>query len=500
MFNSTETIRVRLTSAGVAAFLAGMVGCTQSKPVKLIYDAGCPIIYDNDSVEDAYTDELVMALATGGRIDLRGFITTSGGWRDPWDTDRLVNQHSLNGRKDLVAKAHRSGMTMVPAIMEGVSMPLEKPLTGHVEDTRNPGSEGARLIVKEALKATRERPLVVIIGGSVSTVADAYLLEPGITDRVIVAWNGYNNWNGKAKPFRWASEIVLRNFRCVLFSKVTEVAAPSVPKSRLSQLPVTELRRYMIDKSLPSADLPREHDFDASPVIPLIDPNYVLAVRRMHWSKRGKDGESILEPDATGNIWQVERASRRIATRAWWLTMRDPNSWGGAPEAKLSRFALRGNDINDYIEAEDFDEGGPEVAYHDSDKKTFAQSSERDITAFRPLEHVDFTQCEACGGGYYVSHTSAGEWLSYEIRISTKDEYQLDARVNSNKDSGQLRFKFESAGHAYGKVMTAFPRVSGWHTLRIGSVVLAEGDYTLRVAIDKGNIDLDWFRLSNKQK
>ena len=38
------------------------------------YDRTNPVIYDNDNALDVYTDELVMALASAGEIDLRGMI------------------------------------------------------------------------------------------------------------------------------------------------------------------------------------------------------------------------------------------------------------------------------------------------------------------------------------------------------------------------------------------------------------------------------------------
>ena len=51
-------------------------------------------------------------------------------------------------------------------------------------------SEGARLIVEEALKASPEKPLYVCVGGPLTDIASAWLINPEIGKNIILIWIG----------------------------------------------------------------------------------------------------------------------------------------------------------------------------------------------------------------------------------------------------------------------------------------------------------------------
>lgn len=51
-------------------------------------------------------------------------------------------------------------------------------------------SPGARFLVEEAMKATPEKPLYVVCGASLTTVASAWLMNPEIGKRIILVWIG----------------------------------------------------------------------------------------------------------------------------------------------------------------------------------------------------------------------------------------------------------------------------------------------------------------------
>jgi hypothetical protein len=51
-------------------------------------------------------------------------------------------------------------------------------------------SEGARLIIEEAHKATPERPLYLLFGGPLTDIASAWLMDPSISKNVILLWIG----------------------------------------------------------------------------------------------------------------------------------------------------------------------------------------------------------------------------------------------------------------------------------------------------------------------
>lgn len=58
-------------------------------------------------------------------------------------------------------------------------------------DTATPNpSAGAEAIVSEAMRTDTDLPLFVTIGGGLTELASAYLLEPGISDRLTAIWIG----------------------------------------------------------------------------------------------------------------------------------------------------------------------------------------------------------------------------------------------------------------------------------------------------------------------
>ena len=68
---------------------------------------------------------------------------------------------------------------------------------GPMADQKTPvDSEGARLIIEEAKKASPERPLYLLFGGPLTDIASAWLLDPSISQNVILLWIG-----GQEYPF-----------------------------------------------------------------------------------------------------------------------------------------------------------------------------------------------------------------------------------------------------------------------------------------------------------
>jgi Carbohydrate binding module (family 35) len=460
------------------------------------YDHTNPVIYDNDSVEDIYTDELIMALQTEGRIDLRGMITTEAGWSESWITSEAIAQNEIEGRRELVAKARRSGMTQVPTPVAGSVTVMREPLSGRIEDTVPQGTDGAQLIVREARLASARKPLVILVGGPAATVADAYLLDPGITNHVIIAWCDWDDFNGEAPPFIWATEIVLRNFTCVLFGKEVSHSTPVVEKASLVQLPNTELRQYMIDKSLPHVHLPGGRDGDASVAIPLITSNYVRTVYRCRWAGHNADGMPTIEQSDSGRLWRVTGASQATATAAWWRTMTNAASWGAAPAPVSRPFGGRPFPVPGRIVAAQFDEGGPGVAYFDTDKKNLSQSKVRDITPYRVLEHVDFEATSDSGGGYNVTQTAAHEWLNYTIKVTNRGAYRLSARIASSLPGGLFYVSFDETNRVSPVTVPSTAGGQSWQSLPLGQVTLSNGTHCMRVHIEQGGFNLNWIELA----
>jgi hypothetical protein len=189
----------------------------------------------------------------------------------------------------------------------------------------------SRFIVEAAQLATPEDPLVIVTGGQLTTVANAYLLDPSIADRVVVSGifgvqaPGYN-----AGLDEWAWKIALARFRVLAVPVgppgdrgTVYMKPPQVPKDRIrTELPQNKpFFRWMFEKHHPSNGAPAGHDFDGQAAIPLIRPGYITEIQR--WKVRGLDnnGALILEKDPNGPIYESLDANQGVATDAFWSVM-----------------------------------------------------------------------------------------------------------------------------------------------------------------------------------
>ncbi|HEY0739467.1 MAG TPA: carbohydrate-binding protein [Herpetosiphonaceae bacterium] len=130
------------------------------------------------------------------------------------------------------------------------------------------------------------------------------------------------------------------------------------------------------------------------------------------------------------------------------------------------------------IQAEDFDYGGPGVAYADSDTANRGQS-------YRPADAVDLQLTTDLGGGANVGWTTGGEWLQYTIYVNNPDSYRLQLRLATNGGGGDLHVELDGASVT---TLTNLPDTGGyqaWRTLNLGTIPLEAGEHTLRLVLDR---------------
>jgi glucose/arabinose dehydrogenase/PKD repeat protein len=127
------------------------------------------------------------------------------------------------------------------------------------------------------------------------------------------------------------------------------------------------------------------------------------------------------------------------------------------------------------IEAENFDEGGPGVAYADT---TPANSG----GAYRN-EAVDIEPSADTGGGNNVGWMVAGEWLNYTVDVAVAGTYNIDMRVASAGAGGTFHIEVNGVDRT-GPVTV--PNTGGWQawtTLR-RAVALSAGSQVWRLVMD----------------
>jgi len=296
-------------------------------PVVLPYDRGCPVIYDNDYAND-YVDWYLMALASAGGIHYRGISTSSSvaPYNRHMPADVLGECVALRTR--MVAIGRASGLSNLPEPVAGTRGNLIRPASGRVEDTTPIDSPGSRQIVREARTATTEKPLIVCVGGPLTVVADAYLLDKSVADRLVVAWldnyrdgmYGFNGWSDG-----WAAYIVLEKLRLVQFTVDSNPFA-SVPKARLQdELPASPMRDFMVgikpDVVAPAGDA------DGPPAISVMRNDYALEAKRVSFGGwRTADGHEVpmFRDDPEGRALVVTKVDAGVATDEWWRAVKNP--------------------------------------------------------------------------------------------------------------------------------------------------------------------------------
>jgi hypothetical protein len=171
--------------------------------------ANARVITDNDFGKDSPEVFFTLKLAHENKLNLAGSIHTFNP-DSAWTPGRIAPQW------EYVYQAAQ-GMN-VPPLTKGSQRKMIPPAGGKIEDTLRFNSAGADLIIKEALAAEH---LVIFVGGQCTTVADAYLKNPSIADKITVFHtNGlYYPYASKAQGYNtqdhWSAYICAKRMRYV---------------------------------------------------------------------------------------------------------------------------------------------------------------------------------------------------------------------------------------------------------------------------------------------
>ncbi|MEO8351235.1 MAG: hypothetical protein ABI680_05850 [Chthoniobacteraceae bacterium] len=171
-----------------------------------------PILFDNDWWFDVFDNNYLWAQASLGHAKLRGNIVS----RDMWDWQKGYLYKMEGCVKDAakaIELARASGLRNIPDATPGSDRVLSRPESGRIEDTTPQPTDGSRLIVAEAQKASPEKPLLIVCGGPLTTVANALLTKPEIAPKLVVfsltVAGGYNSNDA------WATYVVAKKTRLV---------------------------------------------------------------------------------------------------------------------------------------------------------------------------------------------------------------------------------------------------------------------------------------------
>lgn len=138
------------------------------------------------------------------------------------------------------------------------------------------------------------------------------------------------------------------------------------------------------------------------------------------------------------------------------------------------------------VEAEDYDNGGEGVAYHDMDSADLGSSN------YRPGDGVDIYDDSLATNGHGIGWTQSSEWMNYTVNVSTAGNYTVGFRVATVNSGTVLHLEDTNGANLTGSVNCY--NSGGWSnywTIQISGVYLSVGVHVLKLYEDTGGYNLD---------
>jgi hypothetical protein len=316
----------RALCATAMAVAVVAVGCTESfdagsdRPLGLLpVDERNTVLLTNDGIDDNWQGEYAVLFANVGVLKLAGIVIgTSPEWPDI--------TANIDGWRALVSAARATGLQNVPDPKTSIGAPLVRPANGDIEMTTPNRSDGAFDILDASTRFSLPyRPLVVLTGGRLTDVADAYLIDRTVPDRIVVvsslgttsaAGGAMGIPNGEMDP--WAETIVAARFRYVQVSAYYDQLT-DVPTSRLGELPANALGDWI--KAKQPKIWPTPVAADQVAVAALCLPTFATTVARVSpeglISAGASAGPNLLS-NPSGSAWLVTQSMGTVATTRFW--------------------------------------------------------------------------------------------------------------------------------------------------------------------------------------
>ncbi|HQJ88971.1 MAG TPA: carbohydrate-binding protein, partial [Methanoregulaceae archaeon] len=184
-------------------------------------------------------------------------------------------------------------------------------------------------------------------------------------------------------------------------------------------------------------------------------------------------GEPTVEPTATVN------GTPTVEPTATSTIVPTTTSSGKAP--------YRDHPVPGRIQAEDYDMGGPGVAYSDS-------TPENKGGAYRLSEAVDVESMQ--GGGYNIGYITNGEWVEYTLNVPEARTYQAAFRVGS-WFSGTRQIRVSVGGVERATVNVPVTGKDYLYETVTVPLALDAGTQVIRLTFVGEKQNIDYFELSN---
>ena len=164
----------------------------------------------------------------------------------------------------------------------------------------------------------------------------------------------------------------------------------------------------------------------------------------------------------------------------------DPSLFGSVDlvaETESGQTPYTTHELPGVVQAEDYDNGGQDVAYYDVD-------SGNNGGAYRE-EDVDIES--TTNNGYNIGWISDGEWTEYTISTVSSGTYDINIDVASNNDATSKSITIKLNGTTIGTVNPSYTGGwQSWETLTLSGVEVSGGsDQVLRLEYGGGEFNLD---------
>ena len=132
------------------------------------------------------------------------------------------------------------------------------------------------------------------------------------------------------------------------------------------------------------------------------------------------------------------------------------------------------------VQAENYNKGGAEVAYHDESKgNEGGKFRKNDVDIYQP------------NMGIVVGYNQKGEWLKYTVNVEADGEYEISANVGSDNTTGSfvLYMDDKRIGDEMASAGLGFDSLT---VVEGGKVTLTKGEHELKLEITNDWIDIDY--------
>ena len=143
------------------------------------------------------------------------------------------------------------------------------------------------------------------------------------------------------------------------------------------------------------------------------------------------------------------------------------------------------------IEAENYDNCGEGISYHDFDKLNEGGK-------YRIKEGVDIDTSSE--GGYMVTDVHSGEWLKYTVIVDTSGIYNIQTRVSSAESGKTFHIEMGNVNIS-GSIMV--PNTSSnksWVDVNVSTPELTSGMKIMRIVMDSDSFNIDYVKFTLKNQ